>query len=365
MKIVEKIEQKIDEDISLRFLIKIVLLFTAIWLLIRTGSFWSGLAATIWKILSPFFIGFVIAYILRGLIFLLEKHHISRKISVPVIYAAMLVFLIWLLSSLVPMVISRASDFINSMINGINWLSSRLAVSSKSGLPDWLREIISQTTGGLADARNLIPDLTDSLPDLITNFIGTITGIIFAIVISVFMCFGWEKIRMVFVSVSRRISEDCYETMMAVNGEIGSYVRSLLILMLIRIVEYAIVYLAIGHPDWLILAILTGVSLIVPYIGPTIVNLIGIVTALTLPVGHVVALIIVILILSVVDPYVIEPMVHSHNTAVTPLWALFSIFCGGVLAGTAGVIMAIPVYLSIRMIILMHHGQGVKKGAAS
>lgn len=354
MKIVEKIEQKIDEDLSLRMLVKLVLLFALIWLLIQTGSFWGSLFDKIWNIISPFVIGFVIAYILRGFIYYGEQHHISRKVSVPVIYGLILVLLVWLLSSLFPMVINRAGDFISSLINGINWLSRTLVSNSKSGTSQWVKSLVSELTGSLTDVKNLIPDLTKSLPDLINTFIGTIVRTIFAIVISIFMCFSWEKIRTVFVTVSKRISEDCYETLFAVNHELGTYVRSLLILIIIKIAEYAVVYLLVGHPDWLILAILTGISLIVPYIGPTIINIIGIVTALTLPGSHVIALIIVILILSNVDPYVIEPMVHSHNTAITPLWALFSVFCGGVLLGSAGVIIAIPAYLSIRVIVLRH-----------
>ena len=357
MKIVDKIEKKIDEDISLRILIKMVLLFAAVWLVIQTGSLWKFILEKAWNVAEPFVIGFVIAYILRGLIYAGEKHHVSRKISVPLLYGLILVFIIWLLSSLIPMIVNRAGDFISSLIEGINWLSGRIAASSQAGVPDWLKSLFNQATGSLTDIRSLIPGLSGSLPDLISTFIGTITKIIFAVIISIFMCFSWEKIRSVFVRGSRRISEDCYETLFAVNHELGSYVRSLLILIVIRFAEYAVVYLLVGHPDWLILAVLTGLSVIVPYIGPTIANCIGILTALTLPGKNVIALVILILILSNVDPYVIEPMVHSHNTAVTPLWALFSVFCGGVLFGTAGVIVAVPVYLSVRIIILRHYGK--------
>lgn len=103
------------------------------------------------------------------------------------------------------------------------------------------------------------------------------------------------------------------------------------------------------------MGLITALSLIVPYIGPTIANIIGIFTALSLPTGNIIFLVVAILVMSNTDEYVLAPFVHSHNTHVTPLWAIFSVFTGGVLFGSVGVIIAIPVYLAVRVIILRYH----------
>ncbi|MBR4456785.1 MAG: AI-2E family transporter, partial [Solobacterium sp.] len=107
----------------------------------------------------------------------------------------------------------------------------------------------------------------------------------------------------------------------------------------------------VGHKDWLLVSLLTALGLIVPYIGPMIGNVVGILTALTLPQKNVVILLICIVVLSQVDAYIIEPLIHSHNVKISPLWALFSIYAGGILAGGLGVMIAIPVYLAIRALI--------------
>ena len=140
--------------------------------------------------------------------------------------------------------------------------------------------------------------------------------------------------------------------MLSINDEVSDYIHSLIILMLIKFVEYMLVYVLIGHDDWLIMALLTSISLLIPYIGPTIVNCIGILTAIAIPDGRVFLLIILIVVLSQVDEYVITPLVHSHNTSVTPLWALFSIFAFSGLFGIVGLVIAIPGYLALRVIYL-------------
>ena len=164
------------------------------------------------------------------------------------------------------------------------------------------------------------------------------------------MCFEWHSIKYYIKRICGNISCLLSSCLTVIDYEVGSYIHSLLILMIIRFFEYSLVYLIVGHHDWMILALLTSISLLIPYLGPTVVNCLGILTALTLPVSRVLLLITFIMVLSFVDEYVIAPLVHAHNTGVTPLWSLFSIFAGGTLFGAVGIIVAIPVYLSLRAV---------------
>jgi predicted PurR-regulated permease PerM len=154
--------------------------------------------------------------------------------------------------------------------------------------------------------------------------------------------------------ITRRISKHFYECVFEIDEEISDYLRSMAALMVIRSVEYSLLYLLVGHPDWLILGIASSVSLIIPYVGPTSVNTVGILSALQLPTFNVVLLIALIVILAQIDEYVITPMVHSHNLKLSPMWILFSIFASSTLFGVGGFIIAIPMYLIIRTVIRMY-----------
>ncbi len=353
MKLIDKVEEKLNRDISIHALVKTVLILLVILLFLQTGTFWNWIFHTTWNILCPFVIGFVIAYILRAPISFGEKHHIKRGVMIAVCYIVIALFAVWLVSSIVPMILSKTGDFINSMINGVNWLTQRYQEFSNNSTNDeWLISLVQEATKSLKNISSLIPQVGNTLPQLLTNAIGTTTTGMFAIIISIFMSIEWEKIRFEILRIARRISKMCFECTLEINEEVSSYIRSLLILMIIKFVEYSLVYLLIGHEDWLILALMTSISLLIPYIGPTIVNCIAILTALSLPVGRVVILIILIVVLSQVDEYVIAPLVHSHNTSVTPLCALLSIFTFSTLFGIVGLIAAIPAFLSLRVVYL-------------
>lgn len=359
MKIVDRLSDKITNDVSLQVIIKIVLILAIILLLQATSSIWLWAWNIIWSVLKPFLYGFIIAYILRGPIHWGEEHHISRKVMMPVLYVLIVLILYFIISNVIPMLINRSAGFINSMINGVNWLYATLANFAEDGSPAWLESIVSESVAALSDLKNLIPDLSTSVPDIVTNTISGLMTAMFAFILSIYMCIGWEKIQFNTMRIARRRSRRCAETVSAVNREIYSYIRSLLILMVIKFIEYSLLYFLIGNGDWMILGLITALSLLVPYIGPTIVNCIGIITSLSLVPARWITLIVLLLILSNVDGAVIDPMVHAHNTSVTPLWAIFSVFAGNALLGIPGVIIAIPVFLAVRMIIKMYTGHDI------
>lgn len=357
MKLVEKINDTIYRDFSLRNLIKIILVMGIVWLFQATSGIWLGILNTIWSVLSPFLIGFVIAYILRSPIRYGEKHGISRKIIIPVLYVLIGLIMFWLISSLVPMIVNRAGDFINSIISSMQWLQDKMSALSETGSSGIFDSFVNEGVDALVEVKKLIPNLSDSLPHILSTAMSVLATSVIAIVASIFMCFGWEKIRFGVERVSRRISKRFYEIVFDINEEESSYIRSLLILVILHFAEYSILYLLVGHQDWLIMGLLTGLSLIIPYLGPTVANVIGIFTALSLPTGNVIFLIAAILIMSGTDEYVMAPFVHSHNTHVTPLWAIFSVFAGGVMFGSFGVVIAIPVFLAIRVVVIRYHDE--------
>jgi predicted PurR-regulated permease PerM len=354
MKLVDRLNHTLENDLSLRTLVKLALLFVIVWLFQATAGFWGGVLGKVWQVIRPFVLGFVIAFVLRGPIVFLEKHKIPRKVSIPVLYLLILLLFGWLIGSLIPLLLNRMSSLINSVIGGVNWLYGTFTELSENGAPQWLGDLVNQAVESLSDVKNLIPAASESIPDLVNSALSYVVTMIFTIVVSIFMCSGWEKIRGAVTGFCLKISDKFNRCVFAIDHELSTYVRSLLILIVIRFVEYSAVYLIVGHPDWLILAIATAVSAIIPYLGPTIVNVIGIITALNLAPWRIVLLIAFIAVLSFVDEYVIAPLVHSHNTSVPPLWALFSIFAGGSLLGTWGIIIGIPVFLALRVVISMY-----------
>ena len=353
-KLFSRLAEKINDNLSMQAMLRVIMLLSIILLLFLTKSIWENLFLKIWHVFRPFVYGFAVAYVLQPLIRFLETKHISRKISIPIIYILLVIALCWLLFTLIPLLISRLSSFISSMITGVNSLYATYVNFSESGAPNWLQQMVNQAIGALRETQSIIPNLSGNLSTLLSETASTVTIIVLSLIISIYICSSWESIRDGILYLADRSGKSMSRYIRVIDREIGTYIRSLLILMAVKFVEYAIMYYLVGHKDWMLVALLTALGLIVPYIGPMIGNVVGVLTALTLPTKNVVILIICICVLSQVDAYVIEPLIHSRNVKITPLWALFSIYAGGVLAGGIGVMVAIPVYLGIRAVVMLN-----------
>lgn len=353
MKILESIAEKLNRDIPVQALIRIILILLVVYLLKSTDMVWLGIFAKFWRIVRPFFLGFVIAYVFHPLIEKLETK-IPRKVIVPIIYLILFVLIGWLVFTLIPLLISRASSFISSMIAGINSMYANFNALTDAGAPVWVQRFVRETVTALQSTLTAMPQISGRVSAVLSDAIDTFTVTVLTLILSMYMCLSWEQITSEVKAIVRRWGAPALRGIHAVDLEIGGYVRSLLVLMLVKFVEYAIMYYLVGHKDWLLVALLTAIGLIVPYIGPMVGNVVGIITALTLPTHNIIALLICIAVLSQADAYFIEPMVHSRNVKISPLWALFSIYTGGHLAGGFGVMAAIPVYLAVRALIRLN-----------
>lgn len=349
----EKLSERIDQDVTFRTLGKIILFLVIVWLLLSTDVVWKGFFSTFWDIFEPFILGFIIAFVFRPLIRWLESKKIKRKLIVPVLYIVILVLFFWLMYTLVPLFFSRFGSFVNSVVSGIQWLYDAYAKSSVNGTPNWLQQLFSAAVSSLNDLKNNIaPVLSTNITHALNQTLSIVTKALFTLIVSIYICTEWEKLTEEIVALASHFNSEASRYLHAIGDSVGTYVRSILILMVIKFAEYCLLYFLVGHEDWLILGMLTALGLIVPYIGPMIANVIGLITALAiLPMNRFLILLVMIVILSNVDAYLIEPMVHSHNVKISPLWALFSIYAGGILAGAWGIMLGIPVYLSVRTVL--------------
>ena len=118
--------------------------------------------------------------------------------------------------------------------------------------------------------------------------------------------------------------------------------------MIIQLFEYSILFLIIGHPNWLILGILACITTVIPYFGGLITNIIAIILATVISPRLLVLTIIICLIFPQLDGYLISPKVYGKTNNVNPLITIMVVSVGGTIAGVVGIIAALPCYLLVR-----------------
>ena len=98
-----------------------------------------------------------------------------------------------------------------------------------------------------------------------------------------------------------------------------------------------------GLPYELLVAVIVGVTNMIPFFGPLIGAIPGVL--LYLCIDPVYALIFVIMILAIqqFDGWILGPMILGDSTGVRPIWVIFGITVGGAYFGFIGMFLGVPV----------------------
>lgn len=348
---VKRFLKKIDQRFSIYTLCKVICVLLILFLLIKTQIVWGSWYRMLRSILQPFIIGFVLAYVMHPLVEFLEKKGIPKNFSIIAIWVCVLVFLIVMLVMLMPVLYDKINEFMTSMIDGVVWISNKIKTLGNMKDFSLVNSITNNIVNILQSYDDWVPQLVSSLPGLMNTVLNVVTNVLFSIIIAIYMLFDFERIKRGLRKFVHLFFKNSDIYLHEIDQNVTVYLKSLIILMLIKFIEYSAFYFMIGHQDWLIIGLLTSFGVIIPYLGGTIANSIGIITALTLPPSNIVALIIGIMILSNVDAYVISPLVHEKRSAMGPLITLFAVFAGGVIMGAVGIMVSVPAAIAIKTAI--------------
>lgn len=342
---------KMDAKVSKNMLLKVIGVLLILFLLLKTEAYWGNWISIVQAILQPFVIGFVIAYVMHPFVKFLERKGVPKNFSIIVMWITLIVCLVTLIIILMPILYEKINEFMSNMIDGVVWISNQIKHIGEFEDFSLIDSITNNIIMMLKKYDDWIPQIVSTLPNIMSIVLDSVTNILFSIIIAIYMLFDFDRIRhnvkkgiLIFAPKGDRYIREMDEN-------VSVYMKSLIIIMLIKFIEYSAFYFLIGHPDWVIIGILTSLGAVIPYLGGTIANSIGIITALTLSPGRIIALLVGILILSNVDAYVISPLVHEKRSALGPLVTLFAVFAGGVLMGPIGIMISVPVTIIIKTFI--------------
>ena len=182
----------------------------------------------------------------------------------------------------------------------------------------------------------------------INKSLGFIGQLIVGFVGFIYFLIYMDKIRGTVKDILKINNKRTFNYIRLMDTEITNYLKGLEIFMIIQLFEYSILFLIIGHPNWLILGILACITTVIPYFGGLITNIIAIILATVISPRLLVLTIIICLIFPQLDGYLISPKVYGKTNNVNPLITIMVVSIGGTLKGVIGIIVALPIYLLIR-----------------
>jgi len=322
-------------------------------------SFFTGIIETLWKLITPFFYGFIFAYIINipfgGLKRFFEKSKIKfvskyRSILSAVITSIFFSIIIFtVLYLFIPYIFNSMSFFFANLpsyyervqfaINYINNLGLYGVHISAEGILMMLQEFLQNLS---------IENLTSTLNALFGVSSAIFTGIL-AFISSVYIIIEKDK----FKAFLRRLltaftSANVCETVLQYTGRLNrNFKRYIHIQTIDGCILGSIVtieLLIMRSPYALLLGIMLGIVNYIPYFGSIFGSIIVvIIIAFTQGMAMAAIAAVVLLITQQIDGNIIQPRLMGGSFSLSPLLVIISITIGGAAAGILGMIAAIPI----------------------
>lgn len=342
---------------SIRYIIPILFVFIGILALNNYSNITNFVTTninTIIGILTPFFIGFIIAYIFnQPMNFLEKKFKLKRGISIALIYLLLVIMIVlaWLflvpnikssifeLTSYIPQSIEQIEGLVNS-------ISSNLKISINN--PDAKLQINEFIT------KVLVPFSTTTatvIGDIIINLMSTIVSytvnIFLGIVISIYFLLSKEQAIENVSIISRKIFGKYYnrikEFVNVLDKNIGVYIVAKAIDSTIYGVICTIILYITDSKYALLLGIVAGITNMIPFFGPIIGTVVAVVINLFFSLDKAILVLIVMIVVQQLESAVLEPYFVGKQVGVPPIFTIFAVTLAGKYTGFMGILLSVPV----------------------
>lgn len=307
-------------------------------------------------VLSPFIVGFMIAYLLNTPTKFLHKRVFSRfrhgrLFSIVGTYLLAVMVMIILLNLIWPQVWSSAMELINKMpayVKGLNSLGQDLI--DRFHLEG---EGINQLLGSYQDfLKNLNKMASDSLPQILDIGMAVGNGLVTALtafIASIYMLSDknrlvrqLKKLTYAVLPVEKAawILRVCSQANDIFVGFInGKLIDSAIIGLLCFILN-----LILGIPYNILIAVVIGVTNIIPFFGPIIGAVPCVMILLIVDPWAALRFGILVIALQQFDGNILGPKILGDSTGLSAIWVLVAIIVGGGLFGFAGMLLGVPTF---------------------
>ena len=304
-------------------------------------------------------VGGLLAYLLRPIVDWLQSVGLSRVSAILATFVLVLSGLSVLVTSVVPFVGQQVRDL-------SQLISVDMAADAATYIESRVRPVVPIEKGILVDnvkqmGQALVQgDLVEGarVAQTVSSVVAVFTNIVYAVVIIPFVTFfllkdGLQIRRSLMWLVPNRYFEVTLAIADKVEGNIGRYFRALLIQCTSIAVIASVLLWVVGLQSAIAIGIFTGLANTIPYFGPFLGflcgTLVGIAQTGNLALVPWVALAMVLTQLA--DNVLLQPLIFSRAAKAHPLVILFVVLIGARLGGIVGMLIAIPLTTTIRVVV--------------
>lgn len=346
-------------------------LVSHIWYIVALVAVCTLVVVTIWNwsqtiiilekiisILMPFIIGFFFAYLIYPLVKIIRNglNHIKkdkalrvkRFLSVLFSYIIVIGALTIIIIYIYPQLRDSGKDIVATIKNGYQYMINHEEEINKqipfldiSDLIEYLKVHVPDNLMNYSS--NIVPYVYQFSSSVVMVVYNTLIGL----VVSIYFVIGarelMEKTREIVYAVTPKGREKrTWKIILQCNHIFNGFLFGKMIDSLIIGILCFIIMLILHLPYALLISVIVGITNMIPYFGPFIGAVPGVIIFFFINPKLSLIFIIMILALQQFDGLYLGPKILGDLTGIKPLWVIFGVTVGGALFGVMGMFLGVP-----------------------
>lgn len=309
------------------------------------------------KILTPLFIGMVVAWLFNPLVKKLKKKGINRGLGAAIVYVIFILVLVIIIGSIIPILIEQINDFAGSLpsiFDSIkNWING---IFEKINNIDGI-DIMSMKDELFKKIEDFGIGITSALPEVLINgvksFFSGIGTFVVGLIIGFYLLVSFDNANELLITwLPKKIQKDTRDLLNEVNTSLRKFIRGAFYDCGLVFVVTSLGFLLVGLKSPLLFGLFCGITNIIPYAGPYIGGAPAVIVGFSQgPLTGILTLI-VIVVVQFLEGNLLQPVIMSKTTKLHPVTIMLGLLVFGHFFGIIGMVLSTPIIAAFKTIAI-------------
>ncbi len=305
-------------------------------------------------VISPFFIGFILAWLLRPLVLKLNTKIKNNTLSSMIVFLVFIAIIFFLLYIFIPTIYNEGNEivglipgFVEKITSSIKEIFTNLEIRGLA-LGDFQNKLLTTIS-------NYGADIVKELPNILINFIvalfSGIGSFAMGLIIGLYMLVDYESIaRHIKKLFPKSLQDDVHHLSSRMSTEVRKCVNGTFLVALVVLICDSVGFALIGLNAPVLFGFFCGLTDLIPFIGPYIGGAAAVIVGLTQDPLIGIGALIICIIVQIFENYILQPIVMSRASSVHPVAIIIALLVFGHFFGIIGMIFATPTLTILRVI---------------
>ncbi len=305
-------------------------------------------------VISPVFIGLLIAWLFDPIVKFLNSKKIPRFIGCIIVYLGLIGIIFMTLYLFLPTFIRQIGDFagtVPDILADLKVFGNKFFETFASNGLD-IKSIQNQLYSTVEDiAANLTTNIPNTIISVTKSIISSSVNFVLGLMIGFYMLFDFDKINSTVLNHMPLSWKDNYvELTNRINTSLRNYVQGVFLIMFLVFITQSIGLTIAGLEAPLLFALFCAVTDIIPYFGPYIGAIPAVLVGFTISPSVGIFCIISIVAVQLLENNFYQPLIMGHTMKLHPVVIIISLLIFQHFFGIIGMVVATPVVACLKVV---------------